>query len=183
MKFACLDVLRNVLLQVFLYTCRQEVCFGITHNEWLIGGGCESELRVITHFWGFWGRVLKEFLPSSSNRLHAYPNSLPQSCWAPHPLYKLVNFIWLLWLPLFNEISSVPLVRNGVVTGLGSFIQCELRKTKPGFDSNFLKIKKDTTKLISVHDSIIILLQFGTLFIHIRPWMAAQQSCLWTCQN
>ena len=31
---------------------------------------------------------------------------------------------------------------------------------------------------MSVHDSIhvIIILSFGTLFIHIRPWMAAQQS-------
>ena len=35
----------------------------------------------------------------------------------------------------------------------------------------------DITELISVHDSIkiIILLSFGTLFIHIWPWMTAQQ--------
>ena len=41
---------------------------------------------------------------------------------------------------------------------------------------NFSKSKRDIyNKLISVHDSII-LLSFGTLFIHIRPWIAAQQS-------
>ena len=41
--------------------------------------------------------------------------------------------------------------------------------------------KKDITQLIPVHiDSIIILLSFGTLFIHIRPWRAAQQS---TCKT
>ena len=108
MKFACLDVLRNVLLQVFLYTCRQEVCFGITHNEWLIGGGCESELRVITHLWGFWGRVLKEFLPSSSNRLHAYPNSLPQSCWAGTPPS--------LQTPEFHMALMTPLVQWNLIS-------------------------------------------------------------------
>ena len=30
-----------------------------------------------------------------------------------------------------------------------------------------------------MHNSIIILLSFGTLFIRIRPWMAAQQSILY----
>ena len=55
----------------------------------------------------------------------------------------------------------------------------EWRIRKPGFDSiNFSKLRKDITKLISVHDSIISLLLFGTLFIHIWPWMAAQQSIL-----
>ena len=52
-------------------------------------------------------------------------------------------------------------------------------KKKNWFDSKFLKLeKKDTTKLIPVHDSIIILLSFGTLFIHIRPRMATQQYIL-----
>ena len=47
------------------------------------------------------------------------------------------------------------------------------------FNTNFSKLKKDLTKLISVHDSIIIsLLYLGTLFVHIRPWMAAQKSIL-----
>ena len=38
------------------------------------------------------------------------------------------------------------------------------------------ELKEDVTKIISVHDSIIIILSFGTLFIHIRPLMATQQS-------
>ena len=48
-------------------------------------------------------------------------------------------------------------------------MQCEFKKKrKPGFDSIFLKIERDITKLISVHDSIlvIILFSFCTLFIH-----------------
>ena len=49
----------------------------------------------------------------------------------------------------------------------------------PGLTQIFSKSKKDITKLISVHDSIIILLSFGALFIHIRPLIAAQQSVLW----
>ena len=54
----------------------------------------------------------------------------------------------------------------------------ELSDIYRGLTPDFSKSKKDITKLISVHDSIIILLSFGTLFIHIRPWMAAQQSIL-----
>ena len=34
-----------------------------------------------------------------------------------------------------------------------------------------------------MHTSILILLSFRTLFIHIRPWIAAQQSIKKTCQN
>ena len=52
--------------------------------------------------------------------------------------------------------------------------QCEFKKMKPRFDSKFRKIKEDISKLISVHDSVIILLSFGTLFIHIWPWTAAR---------
>ena len=36
----------------------------------------------------------------------------------------------------------------------------------------------DNKTIISVHDSIIIILSFGTLLVRIRPWMAAQQSIL-----
>ena len=68
---------------------------------------------------------------------------------------------------------------NGYLMGtLNEIIQrytVWVKKRKPGFDSKFLQNEKDITKLISVHDCIIILLSFGTLFIHIRPWMAAQQ--------
>ena len=48
---------------------------------------------------------------------------------------------------------------------------------------NFSKSKKDITKPISGHDSIIILLLFGILFIHIRPWMAAQEYILQNMSN
>ena len=43
---------------------------------------------------------------------------------------------------------------------------------------NFSKLKKDITKLISVHDSIFIFLSFGTLIVHLGSGMAAQQSFL-----
>ena len=53
-------------------------------------------------------------------------------------------------------------------------IQCVLKKKRnPSLTPNFSK--NIITKLISLHDRIIILLSFGTLIIHIRPWMAAQQ--------
>ena len=45
----------------------------------------------------------------------------------------------------------------------------------PGLNPNFSKSTKDITKLISVRGNTIILLSFGTLFIHIWPRMAAQQ--------
>ena len=58
------------------------------------------------------------------------------------------------------------------------------KKKKPGFDSKFLKIEKDITKLISVHDSIIIQLSFWhivhSLFGH--GWLHSNQLCK-TCQN
>ena len=67
-------------------------------------------------------------------------------------------------------------------------IQCEFKKGKPEFDSKFLKIgrQKTLTKLVSLYDSRIIIFSSGTLLIHIRPWMAAQQSILrnmssWRC--
>ena len=47
------------------------------------------------------------------------------------------------------------------------------KKGHPFFTPNFSKSKKIYNK---TDDSIIILLSFGTLFIHIRPCMAAQQS-------
>ena len=58
------------------------------------------------------------------------------------------------------------------------------RKKKPGLTPNLSKSEKDIAKLISVHDSVIILLSFGTLIFHIRPWMAGciNQICK-TCQN
>ena len=69
------------------------------------------------------------------------------------------------------------------------YTECELKKEKKKKKETrvWLQIsqnrkKKDISKLISVHDSIIIPLSFGTLFIHIRPWMAAQQFCK-SCEN
>ena len=48
---------------------------------------------------------------------------------------------------------------------------------------NFSKSKKDITKLISVHDSIIILLSFGTFsFIFGHGWLHSNQFCK-TCQK
>ena len=53
-------------------------------------------------------------------------------------------------------------------------LSCE--KGNPGLTQNFSKLKKDITKLISVHDSIFIFLSYGTLIFHIGSGMAAQQS-------
>ena len=78
-------------------------------------------------------------------------------------------------LELKNHVGSE-------TSSLVAFLFCTvwvIKERKPGFNSQFLQIKrKDVTKLISVYDSIIIPLSFGTLFIHMRSWMAAQHSIL-----
>ena len=68
---------------------------------------------------------------------------------------------------------QVSFIKGDFLRGL---YKVRVKKRKPGFDSKFFKIEyRYITKLYSVHDSIIILLSFGTLFIHTWPWMAAQQ--------
>ena len=46
-------------------------------------------------------------------------------------------------------------------------IQCELKKGNPSLTQNISKFIKDVTTLISVGDSIVILLSFDRLFIHL----------------
>ena len=53
---------------------------------------------------------------------------------------------------------------------VGRFLKICFKKGNPGLTQNFSKLKNDITKIISVHDSIISLLQFGILFILIRPF-------------
>ena len=82
------------------------------------------------------------------------------------------------WYRTWRQRRDSP--RNGGWLGSGKItFLCTvwgLKKGNPSLTPNFSKSKNYITKLISVHDSIIILLSFGTLFIHIRPWMAAPQS-------
>ena len=52
------------------------------------------------------------------------------------------------------------------------------KEGNPSLTQNISKLIKDVTTLISVGDSIVILLSFDRLFIHLWPRMAAQQSIL-----
>ena len=57
------------------------------------------------------------------------------------------------------------------------------KKGNPGLTPNFSKSKKDLTKRISVHDSIIILLSFGKCsLIFDHGWLHSNKFCK-TCQN
>ena len=85
------------------------------------------------------------------------------------------SWLFKLLLPSINSNSCIENHCHMITISLYSM---SIKKRKPGLTPNFSKPKKDFNKLISVHDSIIILLSFGTLFIHIWPWMAAQQSLL-----
>ena len=57
-------------------------------------------------------------------------------------------------------------------------IQCEFKKGNRGSILNLSKLKRKIIKLLSVDDSTLIFLSYGTLVIHIGSGMAAQQSFL-----
>ena len=72
-------------------------------------------------------------------------------------------------------------------------LQCGLNKLNPGLTQNFSKLKRDIAKLISVHDSIIILLSLIWYIAHshsamdgcttINLYKTCQQCCCpsWRC--
>ena len=70
--------------------------------------------------------------------------------------------------PGYDQHFSVVITRVGLEYSASK----KKRRGNSGLTPNFSKLKKDITKLISVHDGIIILFSLG---IHIRAWIAAQQ--------
>ena len=73
-----------------------------------------------------------------------------------------------------------------VYQGLVCYAQCIYNAHKKGNKNiilNLSKFKFDIIKLISENNSIIPLLSYAILVIHIRSWVTAQQSIFQKSQN
>ena len=89
-----------------------------------------------------------------------------------HWTYTLcIPWILYTWLAHHDQVTSM----STYSIKYHMYTTWVKNKRKPRFDSKFLKIEKRYNK---IDFSIIILLSYGTLFIHIWLWMAAQQSIL-----
>ena len=96
--------------------------------------------------------------------------------------YNYFSFIWYIghayWIT--DDCSAIIFVKrqNYFFSTFWVLAWLSCVKGNPSLTQNFSKLKKDLTKLISVHDSIFIFLLYGTLIVHIGSGMAAQQSFL-----
>ena len=88
--------------------------------------------------------------------------------------YKAESPSWPLCCTcFFNHLNECLISANIIYT-----VWVKKKEGNPSLTQNISKLIKDVTTLISVGDSIVILLSFDRLFIHLWPRMAAQQSIL-----
>ena len=89
------------------------------------------------------------------------------------PILKHLNWLLVQERICFKILLITYCALKGLAPGYTVRVK---KKGNPSLTQNISKLIKDVTTLISVGDSIVILLSFDRLFIHLLPRMAAQQS-------